>query len=209
MKSIQTTQALHVPRTRLRTEAAVQKEIDALLDDLRKQSEVALNVGCGHNLIPGAINCDLHNPSADRQIDCTALEDFENETVDLIESHHMIEHLSFDEAERAIAEWCRVLKVGATLVITCPDLPEVLRLWLSSSRHADRRYASRMIYGSQEHPGMFHRSGYDRRHLRELLDQCGFDVEFTYSPYPKRPTPSLLVIARKRARAASVEAATC
>jgi hypothetical protein len=54
-----------------------------------------------------------------------------------------------------------------------------------------------MLVGSQEHEGMFHKNAFDKRSMSRILDKHGFKVEFTYHPFPIRPTPSRLVIARK------------
>lgn len=185
--------------------ATIQRELDHLLDRLRRVSPVALHLGAGGNNIPGMINVDLIDASADRGMDCRALEGFSDNSVDLIETHHMIEHLSFAEADQALREWNRALKPGGYLVMTCPDMTAVAWYWLKlrakhwyKSQSPNRAYALKMIYGSQEHGGMFHKSGYDRADLQERLPRFGFSVEFAYTPYPHRATPSLLVIARKK-----------
>lgn len=190
---------LELPRTFLRPRSAVRKKISAMLRQLRKDSELSLHLGCGPNILPDTINCDLHNEAADRQVNSCNLSEFADGSAQLIEHHHMIEHLSFEEAEQGMREWARVLAPGGYLVCTCPDLPAVLRHWLRSNHGERWDYGIQMIYGSQEHPGMFHRSGYDRRYLHELFDRHGLDVIFTFAPYPKRATPSLLVIGQKRA----------
>jgi predicted SAM-dependent methyltransferase len=59
----------------------------------------------GANRLPLLINCDLFNPEADLKADATNLSMFDDGTVDLIESHHMIEHLSFKDADLALTEW--------------------------------------------------------------------------------------------------------
>jgi predicted SAM-dependent methyltransferase len=143
------------------------------------------------------INCDWFNPAADRKVNVTDLSPFEDGTVDYIECHHTIEHLSFDEADIAFREWARVLKPGGYAVITCPDFQGLIRRWRTSSRTENWSHTIQMFYGSQEHAGMFHRSGYDRAELSSRLAKCGLAAQFAYTPYPRRPTPSLLVIAAK------------
>ena len=189
---------MNYPSTFLRPGSAIRRQISALLQQLRKDAEVGLHLGCGSTLLADVINCDLHNEAADRRLDSTDLAEFEDDSVDLVEHHHMIEHLSFEESDKGMSEWARVLKPGGRLVITCPDMDAVLRHWLTS-RHGERfGYAIQMIYGSQEHSGMFHRSGYNLKFLAERLVRHGLDVEFTYAPYPRRQTPFFILIARKR-----------
>jgi len=192
------------PRTWLRRRAKVQAEIQQMLASLRGQVEVGLHLGAGGVRIGDLINCDQFDDRADRQVDATDLRDFASGSVDWIETHHMIEHLSFTEVERALGEWSRVLKPGGFLVLTCPDITRVCAEWLKNTlmdrmgnRQAELDYVLQMMVGSQEHAGMFHKSHYDAGRMRRLLPRHGFEVEFSYSPFPARLTPSLLTIARK------------
>lgn len=173
------------------------ERINARLAAERAAAGVALNLGSGTKPIPGVINCDLHSELADRRIDALDLSDFESGSVDLVEHHHLLEHLSIRDADAGFDEWWRVLRPGGLLVITCPDLDAVARTWLRAGPEARRSEIIHFIYGSQEHPGMYHRSGYDRRRLVELLRRRGFEVVFWSSPFPKRATPSIMVVGRK------------
>jgi len=208
------------PRTRFLRRDEVDKRLRALLERLRREAKVGLHLGCGTSRIEGMINCDLYAEGADRRLDAVELGEVEDDSVDLIEHHHMIEHLSFAQADRAMSEWARVLKPGGLLVVTCPNLDLVARRWLVDKyrrpfNYAVKKYLLRkklnpfydtrydytvqMFYGSQEHDGMFHKSGYDPRQLAKLLARHGLHTEFVKTPYPYQPTPSLLLIARKKA----------
>jgi predicted SAM-dependent methyltransferase len=200
---------LSYPRTRFRSRASVHRDIDRLLNQIHHEASagLGLHLGAGTEKIPGLVNCDLHNPAADCKIDAIHLGEFADESVDLIEHHHMWEHLSLADSELALREWSRVLKPGGFLVVTCPDLLRLCLLYIKNRaldiftpRDKQIEYNIKMIVGSQEHPGMFHRSHYDGRLIRKILRSHGYSVEFIY-PYPSRPTPSLLTIARKTARA--------
>jgi hypothetical protein len=88
--------------------------------------------------------------------------------------------------------------------MTCPDILKISKRWVLFSyiypilpRPKSIEYMVKMIVGSQENEGMFHKNAFDRRRITHLLNKHGFKVEFHYSPYPRRATPSLLVIARK------------
>jgi predicted SAM-dependent methyltransferase len=192
---------IQYPRTNLRSRAKVQEDIRALIHEIRGRSPVGLHLGCGFDRIDGMINCDKYSPVADRAIDATDLSEFGDGSVDLIEHHHMIEHLTIAEAEAAAREWARVLKPGGVIIITCPNLDWVVEKWKAAT--PEERWASviHMIYGSQDREGMVHRSGYNEDRMRQLLGASGIDLEFAFTPYPERPTPSLLVIGRKRGAA--------
>jgi predicted SAM-dependent methyltransferase len=170
---------------------------------MRKRARRGLHLGAAGTKLEGLVNCDLFDPAADRKVDATDLTEFADSSVDLIEHHHMIEHLSLEQVDRALREWARVLVPGGILVMTCPDLLRVCLVYLKHRainlirpRDYELEYVIRMLVGSQEHEGMFHKSHYDARRMRKLLPEHGFCVEFTY-PYPRRMTPSLLVIARR------------
>jgi SAM-dependent methyltransferase len=187
------------PKTLFRHPKAIELDIDATINQIRTNASIGLHLGCGTTRISGLINCDAFVETADIKANALNLEGFDNESVDLIEHHHMIEHLSFQEAEIGIAEWARVLKVGGYLIITCPNINKVLLKWFLARRYWKYEYIIKMIYGPQEHDGMFHKSGYDIKRLKDLLAPYKIFSEFSYTPYPlRRPTPSLLIIARKR-----------
>lgn len=181
-----------------------EKQISQYISNLRRVSKLGLHLGAGSTKIDGLINCDLYNPDADLKVDCTNLVEFENNSVDLIETHHMLEHLSFENVEKALKDWNRVLKLDGYLIITCPDITSIAILWVKlffkkffTDVESEVNYVLKMIYGSQENEGMFHRSGFDKSHITYLLNKHNFNVVFSYTPYPLRPTPSLLIIAKK------------
>lgn len=188
----------------MRRRRRVIADIDRLLADLRKDAGTGLHLGTGASKLPELINCDLYNPESDLKADATDLSMFDDRSVDLIETHHMIEHLSFGDTEHALAEWYRVLRVGGLVVLTFPDISAISLKWLKYSvmfplfpRPDKLDYIVKMFVGSQEHEGMYHKNAFDLRRMSRILSRYRFMVEFTYCPYPKRPTPSRLVIARK------------
>ncbi|MEZ0327462.1 MAG: methyltransferase domain-containing protein [Fimbriimonas sp.] len=188
---------MQFPSTFLRPKKRVQREIEGVIQELRRNARNGLHLGCGGDIVEGLINCDAFHPAADRKIGATDLSEFPDGSVDYIESHHMIEHLSFAEAELAFREWARALKAGSYVVVTCPDFEGLVKRWRHSSDEENWRSTVKMIYGSQEHEGMFHKSGYSAASLKKRFDQAGLRTVFIYTPYPRRPTPSLCVIAQK------------
>jgi predicted SAM-dependent methyltransferase len=163
-----------------------------------RESRTVLHLGAGGKRLAGAVNCDLYDPAADRQWDATCLPEVPSASVDVVEHHHLIEHLSVAELQRALAEWARVLKPDGLLVVTAPDLEAVLAHWLSAGKGERWGDGIKMIYGSQEHDGMFHKNGFTPDRLAELLAPFGLRQEWHYRGYPRRPTPSFIAIARKR-----------
>ena len=193
------------PRTLLRNSKQVEPIIDRFMADLRQNASKGLHLGAGGTKLPGLINCDLYNPEADLKVDATKLDTFEDGSVDIIESNHMIEHLSFADTGKALKEWHRVLCDGGLLILTFPDITRICLRWLKyiimypiKPRPEKLKRTVQMIVGSQEHDGMFHKSAYNIILMRRILMEHGFKTEFSYAPYPRRTTPSLLVISRKK-----------
>lgn len=192
------------PRTKFQLQKRVKADIMRFLVNLRNNSTQGLHLGAGGSKLPGLINCDLFDPQADLKVDATNLSSFDDNSVDLIESHHMIEHLSFVDTESALSEFQRVLCPGGLLVLTFPDISIISLQWLFYTliypffpKPDKLDYIVKMLVGSQEHEGMFHNNAFDLKRMDRILTEFGFSIDFTFFPYPKRPTPSRLVIARK------------
>ena len=56
--------------------------------------------------------------------------DFPDDTFDAVNSYHLMEHFSPQEAERLMAEMFRVLKPGGILRVSVPDLESICREYL-------------------------------------------------------------------------------
>lgn len=81
-----------------------------------------LHLGCGSNYIEGWLNIDLDSPLADIHADFRDPLPYPDKSVDFIFTEHFIEHISLDEGILFLKECYRVLKKGATLRLSTPDL---------------------------------------------------------------------------------------
>jgi len=95
-------------------------------------------------------------------------------------------------------------KPAGYLILTTPNLTRVALKWLMmgpfrflKSVQDKRDYVMKMFYGPQSAEGMVHKSGYDAGILKSRARAFGFKPLLTVTPYPNRPTPSLLMIAEK------------
>jgi SAM-dependent methyltransferase len=194
-------QRIRYPVTFLQPNWWAARRIKRFLARLRAAADgPVLHLGAGGKRIEAAINCDLFDPAADRKLDAVKLEGVESDSVAIVEHHHMIEHLSAADLTPALHEWARVLKPGGLLIVSAPDVEVVLERWLAMSEAERWGYGIKMIYGSQEHAGMFHKNGFTPRRLAEILRPFGFTQEWSYRGYQRRPTPSFIAVARKVAR---------
>ena len=93
--------------------------------------KIKLHMGCGSNILKGYINIDINNPKADLNSDCTNLP-YKDNSVDVIESYHMIEHVTPQMAKNIIKESKRVLKPGGIFIIECPNVLEGMRDFIAN-----------------------------------------------------------------------------
>ncbi len=105
--------------------------------------------------------------------DVTDLANVETGTVDEICASHILEHLPWPTAFKALAEWARVLRRGGVLRVAVPDLA-ALGAMLAEGRNAWG--AAGLIYGLGRltNPLEAHQYGYTRGMLLEVLRSLGF-----------------------------------
>jgi predicted SAM-dependent methyltransferase len=155
-----------------------------------------LHLGCGNTRLEGYVNYDIiSGPAVDKTGPIDNL-DIADGTVKEILTEHMIEHLTFEEFNRAIVEWYRVLEANGCLVVECPDLLGVCKEFVEANLY--NQYSSfkgywpliAHVYGHQrgktkeEKLSQVHRSGYTEEYLTAVLQGVGFS-EITREPPQK------------------------
>jgi len=120
-----------------------------------------------------------------RQYNAQNLYEFSDETIDEIYSSHFLEHVSHLEVKNTLLNWHRKLKPEGKITLNVPDLEWVAReivkyengQLLTSSYFQDfwgDRGLISVLYGSHSHDGEYHKSGFTKRCLDELLVDVGF-----------------------------------
>lgn len=133
-----------------------------------------LYLGCGSNVKEGYLNVDQYVFAPNViNIDIFNLP-IENNTVDEIFTEHMLEHLSKYEVPQALKEWARVLKLDGKLVMNLPNLEWCLQQWLAKPEEERWGWQLDTIFGLQTHPGEFHKTGFTKPRLHQLLTGAGF-----------------------------------
>jgi len=172
---------------------------------------VYLNLGCGKRILDGFINIDRYCLSDPRilRADIYRLP-LGNETADALFSAHSLEHLPIRRASLALQDWYRVMKPGATLLLSMPDLDMIMRTLLQENLSArGRRWFLYTLFGYQtdmefsrdtDDPpldyGQFHASGYSIRTIVDEMRTVGYRIEEAAN-YEGYGTPGLYVVASK------------
>lgn len=132
-----------------------------------------LDIGCGTFKREGFVGVDIE-PTVKPDI-CAPMWDIPlgDSEVDEIYSSHALEHLAKAEVVPTLTEWRRILKAGGVATIEVPDLRWCCENWLfrqSNDWHMDT------IFGNQEHPGEFHKTGFTPAIMEQYLKQAGLTL---------------------------------
>ncbi len=161
-----------------------------------------LNLGCGNKRRVGFWNCDLNGVDAVDEVFSMDTLPYGPESVDSIFSEHALEHLDGQAARKALKDWGRVLKPGGELHLKLPDLAECCKAYVNAETPEERTWYRHTIYGYQESlwgepdDGQFHKTGFYKREMVELLDRAGLVVQ-SIANYDGYRTPSMEVRATK------------
>jgi len=137
-----------------------------------------LNLGCFDRKIHGFINIDIREDvNPDVVDDVFKLNNFQENSVDLIYACHVLEHADYVESERALNRWFAVLKPGGVLRLAVPDMEAHFAHYYY---HKDLRLLHSTFWGSQKHPYDYHKNGWDFKKLNEDLSNVGFTKVVRY-----------------------------
>ena len=120
---------------------------------------IKLNIGAGATVIEGFTPIDRKLGSEAYPLP------YPDGSISEIRASHILEHFTFGEASKVLAEWTRVLMPGGRMRISVPDVDKVL----------NDRSGKRLFYlmGGQTDEDDIHKSAYDRKRLTALMTQCG------------------------------------
>jgi hypothetical protein len=159
--------------------ARVQRRLVGQL--LGQHSPVKIHLGCGTEHLEGYLNIDVNpkvGPDLAMSVDC--LNVFPCNSVDIIESYHLLEHFHLNQARRALQDWFRVLKRGGLLVA---ELPNFARCIETIGQHFDDAGVDLSMGGIYGYPlaidlegdWQVHKWGWTFESLKKELESIGFE----------------------------------
>ena len=136
---------------------------------LHNNHPLKLHLGCGDQYFDGYVNIDLRKTTATDVVCGIKKLPYPNDSVEIIELYHVIEHLPRHDLQEAMREWYRVLSPGGKLIIECPDFDIAVKQYFEGN---EERLNS--IFGLQRFPGDAHFFGYNCARLKNLLQNASF-----------------------------------
>ena len=142
---------------------------------------VKINMGCGWR----DFGKDwIHIDGGDYpHLDYKSLTDlvFKDSTIDLIYASHVLEYFDRSEVLGVLTEWNRVLKVGGVLRLAVPDFNAMVRLYHAGDIKLEQILGP--LYGKMKMNSHFiyHKTAYDERSLKEILEKSGFSQIIPYN----------------------------
>jgi len=152
----------------------------------RLAGPLKLHFGCGLNLKKGWVNIDLYEPGADLALDLREPLPFPDESVEIVYSEHIFEHLTYpDEVFRLLRECYRVLRPNGLFSIGVPDAAPLLCNYALGNREYFKsnwnpRYPEWLAVPMHRINYLFHQFGehkyaYDEEILLHTLRAAGFE----------------------------------
>ena len=135
---------------------------------------IKLHLGCGkRNFGLDWVHIDGGDFSHLHSHDITKLP-FENNSVDLIYSSHVLEYFDREEVTNVLKEWYRVLKIGGMLRVAVPDFKMMTTKYLIDGCELDLFLGP--LYGkwSMGDKTIYHKTAYDFLSLKKVLQSNGF-----------------------------------
>jgi predicted SAM-dependent methyltransferase len=160
----------------------VEKARARRLREAQASTGLLLDVGTSSAHLPGWISLDIEPDEETLRLDASKPWPFPERCARAVRAEHMIEHLSWEEAELCIAEMARVLEPGGLCRICTPDLEGISRAYLEREPrvldvHREHGYdAPTWAQLPNNYLRMWgHKFVFDFDSLRLLLEAAGFE----------------------------------
>lgn len=122
---------------------------------------------------------------------------YASQSVDTILASHVLEHIPFPQVAQVLKYWHSLLKPNGQIYLNVPDMEWLCQRFVDlvkANRNKSQKYQKTFfnvacdyrnakhtflsaLFGTHEHEGEIHHSGFTQESLKDLLHQCGFKVE--------------------------------
>jgi predicted SAM-dependent methyltransferase len=134
-----------------------------------------INMGCGwRNFGKDWIHIDGGDYEHLDYKSIVDLSQFEDNSIDLIYSSHVIEYFDREEVKQVLKEWRRILKPNAVLRLAVPDFRSIVTLYYADKFPLENFLGP--LYGkmNMESETIYHKTVYDFISLKKVLEELDF-----------------------------------
>jgi predicted SAM-dependent methyltransferase len=134
-----------------------------------------INMGCGwRNFGPSWIHIDSGDYGHLDYTSITDLSQFEDNSIDLIYSSHVIDYFDRERVVPLLEEWYRVLKPNGVLRVAVPNFEQISKLY--SEGKYPLSYFVGLLYGKMPMGAdtIYHKTVYDFDSLKSVLESISF-----------------------------------
>jgi predicted SAM-dependent methyltransferase len=148
-----------------------------------------IQLGCGGNMLEGWLNTDgqmdgwFHPESV--KLDATQPFPIPDESFDFVYSEHMIEHIPYWSGQQMLRECYRIMKPGAHIRISCPDMQFLIDLYTNptelSTQYVEKEspdwapYIDPIFVVNNYVRAWGHQFIYDKKSMTNSLLAAGFE----------------------------------
>ena len=131
-----------------------------------------LHIGCGSNILPAPFeNLDARDFEGVDHISLAEnLKQFEDNTFDMKDGSHVLEHYARNDVEAVLKEWVRVVKVDGIVRVSTPSFKSAIQIYEQTGK---LEYILGPVIGGQTYDFEFHYCLFDERTLTALMKKCG------------------------------------
>jgi predicted SAM-dependent methyltransferase len=165
-----------------RRRIAIERAQPNRLREAQASTGLLLDVGASTAHLPGWLSLDIDPDEQALRLDASKAWPLPDGCARAVRAEHMIEHLTWDEAELCIGEMARVLEPGGLCRVCTPDLEGIVRAYLGRGPrvldvHRKHGYdAPTWAHLPNNYLRLWgHRFVFDFDSLRYLLDRAGFE----------------------------------
>jgi predicted SAM-dependent methyltransferase len=144
--------------------------------DFDENKPIKINMGCYiRNFGKDWVHIDAGDyPHLDYKMDVSGKMPFEDNTVSLIYSSHVIEYFDREKIIDVLAEWRRILMPSGTIRLAVPDFEAMSKLYVEGKFPLKNFLGP--LYGKMKmgEETIYHKTVYDFESLKKLLESLGF-----------------------------------